>query len=226
MKPTTLEIDDSIEIFGPSAPLGLYPVEDYPRPAAEPSVAEPSVAEPSIAEPSVAEPSVAETSVAETSVAETSVAETSVAETSVAEAPALESPEMEPSIVDARPMEPLPIGAEKAEATGVPATETGATGFVALSKFEIANGMIEEVRSAFRNRPHLVDGAPGFLRMDVISPVEAPAEIWLITHWTDEASYRSWHRSHVYRESHGGIPKGLKLRPQGTELRYFDHVCS
>lgn len=94
--------------------------------------------------------------------------------------------------------------------------------FVALSRFTIANSMSAEVREAFRRRPHLVDGAPGFLRMTVMSPVDAPEEIWLVTHWTDEASYRSWHRSHEYHESHRGIPKGLKLVPKSASITLFD----
>ena len=99
-------------------------------------------------------------------------------------------------------------------------------GFTALSRFVIANDMGDEVRRAFRLRPHLVDDAPGFLRMDVLSPVEDPREIWLITHWTDESSFRTWHHSHTYHQSHKGIPKGLKLVPKSVELRYFEHICS
>lgn len=98
--------------------------------------------------------------------------------------------------------------------------------FIALSRFTVANGMEEVVKRAFLDRPHLVDGAPGFVRMEVISPVEEPAEIWLLTWWTDEASYREWHRSHHYRDSHRGIPKGLKLEPKSVEVRCFEHVCS
>jgi heme oxygenase (mycobilin-producing) len=98
--------------------------------------------------------------------------------------------------------------------------------FVALSRFTIANGMENEVREAFRQRPHLVDSAPGFLRMEVISPVEKPSEIWLLTYWSDEGSFREWHRSHLYHDSHKGIPKGLKLLPKETRLSYFEYVCS
>lgn len=94
--------------------------------------------------------------------------------------------------------------------------------FVTLSRFTIANGMSAEVREAFRNRPHLVDGAPGFLRMTVMSPVDEPGEIWLLTQWTDAASYRNWHRSHEYHESHRGIPKGLKLVPKSASITLFD----
>ena len=98
--------------------------------------------------------------------------------------------------------------------------------FVALSQFTIANDMAAEVRRAFLDRPHLVDRAPGFLRMEVISPVDAADEIWLLTYWTDETSFRDWHRSHEYRESHGQIPKGLKLVPRSARLRFFEHICS
>lgn len=98
--------------------------------------------------------------------------------------------------------------------------------FVALSKFEIANGMTGEVKQAFVNRPHLVEHAAGFMRLDVISPLDYPDEIWLITYWTDEDSYRTWHRSELHRESHKWIPKGLKLVPRSTQVRFFEHVSS
>lgn len=100
------------------------------------------------------------------------------------------------------------------------------TTFVALSRFVIANDMREEVRAAFRNRPHLVDDAPGFISMDVISPTDNPDEIWLITYWTDETSYRTWHRGHTYRESHKGIPKGLKLVPKSASVHFFEYISS
>jgi heme-degrading monooxygenase HmoA len=93
---------------------------------------------------------------------------------------------------------------------------------VALSRFTIANDKAAEVRLAFGDRPHLVDEAPGFLGMEVMSPTDAPAEIWLLTRWRDEQSFRGWHRSHEYHASHEGIPKGLKLVPGSASLRLFE----
>lgn len=93
---------------------------------------------------------------------------------------------------------------------------------VALSRFTIANDMAEEVRSAFRRRPHLVDGADGFLGMEVMSPVDRTAEIWLVTRWSDEQSYRAWHCGHEYHEAHKGIPKGLKLVPGSATVTLFE----
>ena len=51
---------------------------------------------------------------------------------------------------------------------------------VVLSRFTIANDMAEEVRFAFRQRPHLVDEVAGFLGMEVMSPIGNPAEVWLL----------------------------------------------
>ena len=93
---------------------------------------------------------------------------------------------------------------------------------VALSRFTIANGMAGEVRAAFCNRLHCVDSVAGFLGMEVMSPLGDAAEIWLLTRWSDEESYRNWHRGHDYHESHKGIPKGLKLVPGSTEIRLFE----
>ena len=104
---------------------------------------------------------------------------------------------------------------------------TGPTaGFVAISRFVIANGMEAEVKAAFRHRPHLVDQAAGYCRMEVLSPLARPAELWLVTFWTDQKSFETWHHSHLYHESHRGIPKGLKLVPGEQEISHFEHVSS
>lgn len=98
--------------------------------------------------------------------------------------------------------------------------------FIALSQFTVANDMIEQVKDAFIQRPHLVDEAEGFMRLEVISPVDNRDEIWLLTYWQDEESFRTWHHSHMYHDSHKGIPKGLRLVPQSTRLRFFEHISS
>ena len=94
---------------------------------------------------------------------------------------------------------------------------------VAPSRFTIANDMAEEVRSAFRRAdPDLVDGADGSLGMEVMSPVDRTAEIWPATRWSDEQSYRAWHRGPEYHEAHEGIPKGLKLVPGSATVTLFE----
>jgi heme-degrading monooxygenase HmoA len=105
-------------------------------------------------------------------------------------------------------------------------TQQAGAEFIALSRFTVGNGMADQVKDAFINRPHLVDTARGFLRMQVITPSDDPREIWLFTYWRDEASFKAWHRSHLYHDAHRGIPKGLKLVPRSAGLRYFELVCT
>ena len=98
--------------------------------------------------------------------------------------------------------------------------------FIALSQFTVANDMTAEVKNAFVDRPHFVDNASGFIRLEVISPLDNKDEIWLLTYWRDEESFKTWHHSHLYHDSHKGIPKGLKLVPKSARLRFFEHVSS
>lgn len=97
--------------------------------------------------------------------------------------------------------------------------------FLAISRFSIANDMGKEVRDAFRLRPHLVDRVRGFIRMEVANPTDNDQEFWLLTWWQEEVDFQAWHRSHAYRDSHQGMPKGLKLDPERTKMMYFKVVA-
>ena len=48
----------------------------------------------------------------------------------------------------------------------------------------------------------------------------------IVTKWRDEASFKAWHRSHLYHDAHRAIPKGLKLVPKSANLRCFELVCT
>jgi heme-degrading monooxygenase HmoA len=99
--------------------------------------------------------------------------------------------------------------------------------FVVLSKFTVAdsNGMTDSVKRAYVARPHLVDNAPGFVRLDVISPVDVPDEIWLLTYWAAETDFTSWFKAHHFKESHSNVPKGLKVVMAKNGLQYFNHIA-
>ena len=97
--------------------------------------------------------------------------------------------------------------------------------FVAISQFEIQNGFEEQVKTAFINRPKLVEDHSDFIKLEVLSPAANPAEIWLLTYWKNEAGFKEWHKNHL-KESHKGIPKGLKLVPHSFKLTFFDQICS
>ncbi|MEX2481837.1 MAG: antibiotic biosynthesis monooxygenase [Gammaproteobacteria bacterium] len=99
-------------------------------------------------------------------------------------------------------------------------------GFVAMSRFAVFNETVDAVKAAFRARPHLVDDAPGFIKMDVISPVDAPEEVWLITYWDDEANFLAWHHSPAHKDSHRQMPRGIKLDPKRSRLQFFTHIAN
>jgi heme-degrading monooxygenase HmoA len=100
--------------------------------------------------------------------------------------------------------------------------------FVVISKFTVDNNddMTGAVKRAYSERPHLVESNAGFVRLDVISPIENPNQIWLITYWAERASFESWFRTHPYQEAHQNIPAGLKLISDQTEMLFFEHISS
>ncbi len=98
--------------------------------------------------------------------------------------------------------------------------------FCASSRFVVRNGMEEQVRLAFVARPHLVDVATGFCRMEVMRPLDKPEEFWLMTWWTDEAAFVRWHKGHDYHASHAGIPKGLRLVAGSVQIRHLELISA
>jgi len=95
---------------------------------------------------------------------------------------------------------------------------------LAVSRFRVVNGLEQEVREAFLARPRLVDCVAGFLGMEVFTDAQDPALFYLVTRWTDAASYRTWHSSEAHHISHKGIPKGLKLDPAFTRIVVLDRI--
>ncbi len=96
--------------------------------------------------------------------------------------------------------------------------------FLAISRFKVKNGMQQAVQQAFVNRPQQVESIPGFLDMEVYSPLDDDSEFWLLTRWIDEKSFQVWHGSAAHKQSQKHIPKGLKLDPTATFVRHFEKV--
>jgi heme-degrading monooxygenase HmoA len=93
-----------------------------------------------------------------------------------------------------------------------------------LSRFRVANGREADVREAFLKRPRLVEGAPGFLGLEVFSDPGDAAVFHLVTRWSDRGSFEAWHGSEAHRRSHRWIPKGLKLDATFTRVEVLERV--
>jgi len=52
--------------------------------------------------------------------------------------------------------------------------QIGKNMILVIRKFTVRNGMEEAVRQAFVDRPHLVDSAPGYQRMEVLRALGHP----------------------------------------------------
>ena len=95
---------------------------------------------------------------------------------------------------------------------------------VVMSQFRVANGLEPDVVRAFRERPHAVEQAPGFLWLEVFADASDPAVFYLLTRWADMQSYETWHGSPAHRDSHAFIPKGLKLDPAWTKIYRLERI--
>lgn len=93
-----------------------------------------------------------------------------------------------------------------------------------ISRFRVRNGLEAEVRRAFLNRPRLVENAPGFCGLEVLTDAADPTVFLLLTRWTDEASFQTWHRSEAHHQSHVLIPHGLKLDAAYTSLTVGNRI--
>lgn len=95
---------------------------------------------------------------------------------------------------------------------------------LAISRFKVANGMEAEVREAFLNRPGFVDSAKGFLGMETYTAKIDAAIFYLVTRWSDQDSFHTWHHSKEHHESHRFIPKGLKLDGSYTKVIELERI--
>ncbi len=93
-----------------------------------------------------------------------------------------------------------------------------------ISRFRVRNGLEEQVRRAFLDRPRLVEKAPGFCDLSVATDASDPSVFLLLTRWTDAESFRAWHRSEAHHQSHHMVPEGLKLDPAFTSLTIGNNI--
>ena len=93
-----------------------------------------------------------------------------------------------------------------------------------ISRFRVRNGVEAEVRSAFINRPRLVEKTVGFCGLDVLTDAADPSIFLLLTRWTNEEIFRTWHRSEAHRQSHDLMPRGLKLDASFTSLTVGNRI--
>jgi len=87
-----------------------------------------------------------------------------------------------------------------------------------ISRFKVRNGLEDDVRRAFLNRPRLVENVSGFCGLSILTDATDASIFLLVTRWADAESFQTWHRSDAHHRSHALIPAGLKLDASFTSL--------
>jgi heme-degrading monooxygenase HmoA len=82
--------------------------------------------------------------------------------------------------------------------------------YVSLSRLRVPAHASEELIAAFRRRAHLVDGAPGFVDLQVWRSDRDAGEILMVSRWQDREAFKAYMRSPEHRRSHERIDPQLQ----------------
>lgn len=89
---------------------------------------------------------------------------------------------------------------------------------VVANRFEVAEGRTEEFVERFRESAGTVAGRPGFLKFELLTPVDADVHV-AMTYWESEEEFRAWTESEEFRDAHAGEPPaGLFEGPPELEV--------
>jgi heme-degrading monooxygenase HmoA len=93
--------------------------------------------------------------------------------------------------------------------------------YVSMSRLRVAQDSADELVAAFRRRAGLVDGADGFIDLQVWQSDRDAGELLMVTRWRDRAAFTAYMRSEEHRISHGRIDPALK---QAIRLERLEHL--
>src|SRR3954454_4481818 len=93
--------------------------------------------------------------------------------------------------------------------------------YVSMSRLRIEPERAPELVDAFRARVGLVDGADGFVDLQVWQSDRDPGEVLMVSRWRDREAFKAYMRSADHRFSHGRIPAALK---EVIQLERLEHL--
>jgi heme-degrading monooxygenase HmoA len=95
--------------------------------------------------------------------------------------------------------------------------------FVVANRIAVPKGQEAVFEARFKGRARLVDQAPGFVRNEVLRPVQEGLPYVVLTHWRDRASFEAWVNSPAFREAHR-TAGGSAERSEATVLELYEVV--
>jgi heme-degrading monooxygenase HmoA len=74
--------------------------------------------------------------------------------------------------------------------------------YVVTNRIPIANDFTEAFEKRFRNRAGKIDKQPGFVRMDVMRPLDESGVYLVMTVWESEHAFKNWVISEDFEQAH------------------------
>ena len=93
--------------------------------------------------------------------------------------------------------------------------------YISMSRLRLPAEQVAELLNAFENRAHLVDGAEGFVELEVWHSDREPGEVIMVSRGSTKAAFTAYMKSEDHRTSHGRIPPTLK---SVIKLERLDHL--
>ena len=93
--------------------------------------------------------------------------------------------------------------------------------YVSLSRLRVPDERAPELVAAFRRRAHLVDGADGFVDLQVWQSDRDPGELVMVSRWRDRDAFKAYMKSEAHRISHDRIDPGLD---EAIRLERLEHL--
>jgi heme-degrading monooxygenase HmoA len=93
--------------------------------------------------------------------------------------------------------------------------------YVSLSRLRVPAERADELVRAFRSRVGLVDGADGFVDLQVWQSDRDAGELIMVSRWRDRAAFKAYMRSPDHRVSHDRIDPDLQA---AIKLERLEHL--
>jgi heme-degrading monooxygenase HmoA len=93
--------------------------------------------------------------------------------------------------------------------------------YVSLSRLRLEREAAPQLVEAFRSRAHLVDGADGFLDLEVWQSDRDLGELVMVSRWRDRAAFTLYMKSEAHRASHARIDPSLDA---AIKLESLEHL--
>jgi heme oxygenase (mycobilin-producing) len=74
--------------------------------------------------------------------------------------------------------------------------------YIVANRVPVAPSWREQFEERFRTRAGQIDQQPGFVRLQVLRPVDAASPYVVLTTWRDKATFEAWVGSEDFRLAH------------------------